>query len=100
MSSRASRGSTPLERRAQVGRQQLDDLAPARMSAQPHFAEDQLPVNADLQASPGSRLQQDVPQQRSPGSKDLRRQTDGFIDVVSGNAELDLDAVLWIDCHT
>jgi hypothetical protein len=59
--------------------------------------EDQLAVERDLEASLGGREQLDRLQDRCPSGQQLVRQTDGSRDVVSGNAELDRDAVAGID---
>jgi len=57
------------------------------------LGEDQLSVERNLESSLRRRKQGDVRDYRSPAAKQLVRQTDGAGDVVSGNAELDLEVV-------
>jgi hypothetical protein len=61
------------------------------------LAEDQLVVEGHLEAPLTSRAQGDLDHHRGPGPENLRRQTDGLLQVISGNAVFDRDAVLGID---
>src|SRR6266576_1739826 len=61
------------------------------------LAEDQLVVERHLEAPLSSRAQRYLDHHRGPGPEDLSRQTDGVVQVVSGNAVFDRDAVLGID---
>jgi hypothetical protein len=55
--------------------------------------EDQFTVERDLEAALGRRDQFDVLDDRRPAREQFVRQTDGTRYVVSGNAELDLEAM-------
>jgi hypothetical protein len=61
------------------------------------LAEHQLIVERHLESSLASRAQGDVDHDGCPGPENLCRQTDGLLEVVSGNAVFDRDAVLGID---
>jgi hypothetical protein len=79
--------------------QQFDDLAFARMTPQLRLAENELSISRDLQPARAPRFQRDRSQDRRPGTDDLSRQTDGFLGIISGDAELDFDRVLRADAH-
>jgi hypothetical protein len=57
------------------------------------FGEDDVTVKRHLEATPGRRKHGDVRDHGSPTGEEFVRQTDGTRDVVSGNAELDLEMV-------
>ena len=91
---------TPVDRRAQHRLRQLEDFAVARKAFQLELAEDQLIVEAHLEAAFGARADRHFDQVWRPGPENLSRQTDGLPEVVSRNAELDRDAMLRIDHGT
>ena len=64
------------------------------------LAEDQLIVEGHLEAALTARADRDLDQAWRPRPENFRRQTDGLLEIVSGNAELDGDAVLGIDHDT
>ena len=87
----------PGDRRSQHRLGELDDLTRVRKPMQLHLAEDQLIVERYLEAPLTSRAQGDIDHHGGPGPENLRRQTDGSLQVVSRNAVFDRDAVLGID---
>lgn len=90
----------PVQFGPEVRCQQFDDLAFARMAADLRLTENDLPVNCDLQPAGGPRFQRDRSQDGGPSIDDISRQTDGFLGIISGDAEFDLDGVLRVDAHT
>src|SRR5436305_6494826 len=67
-----------------------------REPAQLYLAEDQLVVQGHFEPTLAPRAQGNVDHDGCPGSQDLSRQADRLVQVVSGDAELDSDAVLRI----
>src|SRR5207248_3394830 len=87
----------PLDRWAQSLAHQGGDLAGLGVAAEGRLGEDQLAVEDHLEAAVGRRHQLDGLDDRRPPLEQLVRQTDGTRHVVSGNAELDADAVSGIE---
>jgi hypothetical protein len=69
------------------------DLGGRGMAPEGRLGEDHLVIEADLEAALRRREQVDRGDDRGPPLQQLVRQTDGPRDVVSGNAELDAEAV-------
>lgn len=86
----------PVQRRADERLNQLQDLAFFRKASELHLAEQQLVIHRHLEAPLAPAAQGHLDQDRRPGSGDFGRQTDGLIEVVSGNAVLDRDPVFRI----
>lgn len=61
------------------------------------LAEDEPVIKRDLEAALASGAQGHVDHDGRPGPEDLSRQTDGLLQVISGNAVFDRDAVRGID---
>jgi len=87
---------TPVEGRAERRLREFEDFARVREAAKLHFAEEQLIVEGHLEPTFAPRAQGNVDHDGCPGSQDLSRQADRLVQVVSGDAELDSDAVLRI----
>ena len=87
----------PGDRRSEHRLGELEHLTRLRKPMQLQLAEDQLVVERYLEAPLTSRSQGHIDHHRGPGPENLRRQTDGLLQVVSGNAVFDRDAVLGID---
>ena len=86
----------PGDGRSERGLSQRDDLAWRWEAFQLHLAEDELIVEGDFEPAFVTRAQGQVDHDRRPRPEDLSRQTDGLLQVVSGNAVFDRDAVLGI----
>ena len=86
----------PVDRRSERRLGQLEDLSRLRKAVELDLAEYQLVVERHLESALGSRTQGDVDHDRRPGPQDLSRQTDGLLEVVSGDAELDRDVMLGV----
>lgn len=91
---------TPVDRRAEDRLRQLQDFALLGKTLQAFLAEDQLVVEGHLEAALVRRPERHLDQDRGPGPQDFSRQTGGLLEIVSGNAELDGNAVLGIDHGT
>ena len=87
----------PGNRRSEHRLGELEDLTRLWKPMQLDLAEDQLIVERYFEAPLTSRAQGDVDHHGGPGPENLRRQTDGSLQVVSRNAVFDRDAVLGID---
>ncbi len=84
---------TPAERRTQQGLRQREDLARFGESLQRRFAEQQPVVDGHFEPPFGAAAQRHLNQDRGPGPQNLRRQTDGLLEIVSRDAELDRGSV-------
>jgi hypothetical protein len=82
-----------MDRRAEGALGESDDLAGFGVAAQGCLGEDQLTVEGHLEAALGAREKVERLDDRRPSRQEFVRQTDGSRDVVSGDAELDGDAV-------
>jgi len=76
---------------------QRQDLTPFRETMKLELAEDQLVVQRHLESPFASRTERDIDHDGRPVPENLSRQTDGLLQVVSGNAIFDRDAVLGIN---
>ena len=83
--------------RAEDGLHQPDDLAGLREAPRLGLAKEQFVVEADLETATIAGAQIDLNHDGRPVPENLGRQTDGTVQVVSGNAVLDDDAVFGID---
>lgn len=75
---------------------EFQDLARVRKAAELHLTEQQLVIHRHFEAPFAAAAQGHLDQDRRPGASDFCRQTDGLIEVVSGNAVLDRDPVFRI----
>jgi hypothetical protein len=89
----ASRRSTSGYLRPDPLTNETGDLSCVGVPAERRLREDQLSVECYLESSLRRREQCHVRDDWSPAAQQLVRQTDGTWDVVSGNAELDLEVV-------
>src|SRR5256714_15397945 len=85
-----------MEGRAGRRLREFEDFARVGKGAKLHFAEEQLIVESHFEPTLAPRAQGNVDHDGCPGSQDLSRQADRLVQVVSGDAELDGDAVLRI----
>jgi hypothetical protein len=76
---------------------EFDDLAGFGVALEGRLGKDQLAVEGDLEAALGARDEIERLDDRRPPGQQLVRQTDGTRDVVSGDAELDADAVTGVE---
>jgi len=93
---RVNSALAPVDWRSERGRSQFADLARLWEAAQFRLAEDEPIIERDFKPALTARAQRHIDHDRRPGPKDLSRQTDGLLQVVSGHAVFDRDAVLGI----
>ena len=67
------------------------------MASEARFAEYELTVERNLEATVISRLQLDAPKYRRPARQYLLSQAHGPVEIVSRDTELDYSLVLWVD---
>lgn len=91
---------TPVERRTEDRLRQLQDFAVNGKALQRGLAEDEVIVERHLEAALTPRADRDLDQAWRPRPENFRRQTDGLLEIVSGNAKFDGDAVFGIDHGT
>ncbi len=85
---------TPVECRPEDGLGQFQDLSLARKAFEGGFAEENPIIEDHLKTPFGRTLERKVTHDRSPGAQDVSGQADRLVEVVSGNAILDDNAVL------
>src|SRR5450759_515147 len=88
---------TPVQRRAELLLEQPRNLTGIRKSAGRFLAEDQLPVNRDLEAPAAPALELDRAHDRRPPAQQLAGQAHGLVKVVSRYAVFDLHFVERVD---
>lgn len=87
----------PGDRGSERGLNQRADLARFGEAFQLELAEDEPIIEGDFESTLTSRAERHVDHDRRPGPEDLGRQTDGLLQVVSGDAVFDRDAMLGIE---
>jgi hypothetical protein len=87
----------PRERRPEAALHELSQLARFWPSASQRLVVNNLIVEGHLEDPFGTGPQLEADQGRSPAIENLCCPTDSFIQVISGDAVLDDDVVLWVD---
>ena len=87
----------PRERLPEAALHDLAQLARLGLSASQRLVVNDLIVEGHLEDTFGTGPQLEADQGRSPAIENLCCPTDSFIQVISGDAVLDDDVVLWVD---
>ncbi|GAC1479725.1 MAG: hypothetical protein PVSMB9_03690 [Candidatus Dormibacteria bacterium] len=83
----------PVERGADDRPRQFEDLSLMREAGELQLAKHELIVDRHFELPFTPTTQRNLGQDRRPGSRQLSRQTDGLIEVISGDAVFDRDSV-------
>ena len=87
----------PVDCRSEGWLRQLHDFALVRKAPELRFTEDQALVKRYFEAAVAAGSQRDIDQDGRPGTEDFRRQTDGLLEIVSGDAKFNRDPMLGIE---
>ncbi len=93
---RVNSALAPGDRRPEGRLSEFEDLARFWETVEFRLAEDAPIIERDFEPSITARAEGHVDHDRRPGCEDLSRQTDGLLQVVSGDAVFDRDAMLGI----
>jgi hypothetical protein len=96
-SGRRSSPLTPVDRPAKDWFGQFQNLAGFREAPQFRLAENEAIVQDNFESPFAAAAKGHLDHDRRPRPQNFSRQTDGPVEIVSGDAELNRDAVLWIE---